>query len=486
MSDDKGTGSGGVGSGSTSPGGTSSGGADSSGADSGGTADDALGGAGVPDQLEAGHVPVAAPVTTVDADQIPEEQRAPEVGSSASSSDSRFAEIARSIATGSGLLSVLAVIIALVVGALLIIVTNPEVQTASTYFFGRPADTFAAMWHAVSGAYVSLFQGGVFDPTATSFAGAVAPILNSIGFATPLIAAGLGIALAFRAGLFNIGAQGQLLIGGMLGGWVGFALPLPPVLHLIVAVLAAIAGGALWAFIVGFLKARTGAHEVIVTIMLNYVAVYLLAYLLTTPFLQAPGSNNPKSPDILPTAQFPNLLGTGFDLNLGIVLVVVATVFTWWLLGRSSLGFKFRAVGENAKAARVAGIDVPRIYIYVMVLSGALVGLASAYQVLGQGPGGITGGLDAGIGFNAITVALLGRSRPWGVFAAGILFGIFEAGGYRMQAAYGVNLNIVSVVQSVIVLFIAAPPLVRTIFRLPTPGSTRKSSRSTRKGLATN
>jgi simple sugar transport system permease protein len=167
---------------------------------------------------------------------------------------------------------------------------------------------------------------------------------------------------------------------------------------------------------------------------------------------------------------FPDLLGPGYNLHLGFILVIIATIFTWWLLSRSNLGFQFRAVGLNPHAARVAGISVDRMYVYAMLLSGGLVGLAGINQVLGTSTSGFDAGIDSGIGFDAITVALLGRSRPWGVFAAGILFGAFKAGGFSMQAAEGVPIDIVLIVQSLIVLFIAAPPLVRSIFRLPTPG----------------
>ena len=169
------------------------------------------------------------------------------------------------------------------------------------------------------------------------------------------------------------------------------------------------------------------------------------------------------------TAIFPRLLGERYDLTIGFLLVIAATVFSWWLLNRSNLGFQFRALGENPSAARVAGINVKRMYVYSMLIGGALVGLAGANQVQGVITTGFTAGIDAGIGFDAITVALLGRSRPWGVFAAGILFGAFKAGGFSMQASQGIPVDIVLVVQSLIVLFIAAPPLVRAVFRLPKP-----------------
>ena len=163
----------------------------------------------------------------------------------------------------------------------------------------------------------------------------------------------------------------------------------------------------------------------------------------------------------------PKILGERFNLHLGFLLALVAVAVVWWLLNRSTLGYRIRAVGENPSAARASGIDVGRTYVVVMLIAGALVGLAGANQVLGTVTSGVTVDLDAGIGFDAITVALLGRSRPLGILAAGLLFGAFKAGGFAMQASEGIPVDIVLVVQSLIVLFIAAPPLVRAIFRLP-------------------
>ncbi|KRA22503.1 ABC transporter permease [Microbacterium sp. Root61] len=374
------------------------------------------------------------------------------------------------ITQGNAIISVLAVFLALVVGGIMIAFTDEDVQAASVYFFSRPADTLIAVWNAVAGAYSALFQGSIYNFGAPTFARAIRPLTETLTFATPLIAAGLGVALAFRIGMFNIGGRGQMLMASAAAGWVAFSLDLPWGIHMIVALIAGLAAGALWAGIAGALKAYTGAHEVIVTIMLNYIAFYLISWMLRTPgLLQAPGSNNPKTPPMKDTAIFPELFGPQYNLHFGFILVILATVLVWWILSRSSLGFKFRAVGENPKAARVAGIDVKRMYIYGMLIAGALVGLAGVNQVLGTITTGFSADIDAGIGFDAITVALLGRSTPWGTFAAGILFGAFKAGGFSMQAAQGVPIEIVTVVQALIVLFIAAPPLVRTIFGLPSP-----------------
>jgi simple sugar transport system permease protein len=384
-------------------------------------------------------------------------------------------QVLRDIMGGNAVISVLAVVIALVVGAILIAFTDKEVQAASGYFFSRPGDTFKAIWDAASGAYSALFQGSIYNFRRPGFAAGIRPLTETLTFATPLIAAGLGVAVAFRVGLFNIGGRGQMLVAAGAAGYVGFAWPLPFGIHLIVAVVVGIVAGAIWGGIVGALKAYTGAHEVIVTIMLNYVAFYLISFLLRTPgALQAPGSTNPKSPAMLQTAVFPDLFGPAYNLHWGFVVVIAATAYVWYLLSRADLGFRFRAVGENPNAARVAGINVKRIYIYAMLISGGLVGLAGVMQVLGTVTSGFSSGIDASIGFDAITVALLGRSRPIGVFFAGVLFGALKAGAYSMQASEGIPIDIVLVVQSLIVLFIAAPPLVRAIFRLPVPGTTKK------------
>jgi len=410
-------------------------------------------------------------------DQIPVQGQvpdAPEPGQPATvavAEPSRSQQVLREIMGGNAMISVLAVVLALIVGAILIAFTDKDVQASSGYFFSRPGDTFKAIWDAASGAYSALFQGSIYNFKRVGFENGIRPLTETLTFATPLIAAGLGVAVAFRVGLFNIGGRGQMLVAAGAAGYVGFAWNLPFGIHLVAAVVVGMLAGAIWGGIVGLLKATTGAHEVIVTIMLNYVGFYLITFLLRTPgALQAPGSTNPKSPAILETAVFPDLFGPKYNLHWGFVVVIVATAYVWYLINRSSLGFQFRAVGENPHAARVAGIKVKKIYVYAMLISGALVGLAGVAQVLGTVTSGFSSGIDAGIGFDAITVALLGRSRPIGVFFAGILFGALKAGGYSMQASQGIPIDIVLVVQSLIVLFIAAPPLVRAIFRLPIPG----------------
>ncbi|MFC7848834.1 ABC transporter permease [Arthrobacter sp. NPDC057388] len=387
--------------------------------------------------------------------------------------------LARRIFTGSGMVSVLAVLLALILGGLLIALTDKQVGTTATYLLARPSDFFSALWSAATRSYVALFQGSVFNPRGSGLAGQVAPLMETLTIATPLITAGLGVAIAFRAGLFNIGAQGQIIVAGILAAWAGFALHLPPGLHLLLVLVAGIAGGAFWGGLVGYLKARTGAHEVIITIMFNYIALYFLQYLLNTPAFQRPGETNPISPILDPSAVYPQIFGTQYRLHLGFLLAIATTVFVWWLLARSTVGFEFRAVGANPKAAQTAGINVSRSTVLVMAIAGGLAGMAGVAQVAGTEKV-LTDGVAATYGFDAITVALLGRSTPWGTFAAGLLFGAFRAGAVQMQIQTGTPIDIVLVVQSLIVLFIAAPPLVRAVFGLnPRRKKAARSARST-------
>ncbi|WP_414696585.1 ABC transporter permease [Pengzhenrongella sp.] len=383
--------------------------------------------------------------------------------------DARGQQALREIFASNWVATVLAIVLALLLSGVLIAAADARVQSTVSYVFARPSDLLGAAWTAVSEAYSALFQGAIFDFQATTFERAIRPITETMTVSVPLIFAGLGLGVGFRAGLFNIGAQGQIIVGAIFAGYVGFAMDLPPVVHVVVAVLAAVIGGGLWAGIAGVLKARTGAHEVIVTIMLNNIAVYLIAYLLTTSAFQRGDSNNPISPPLKSTALFPLLLGPGFRLHLGFVLAIAAAFGVWWLMNRSTIGFQFRAVGSNPSAARVAGISVNANYVWVMVVAGALAGLGGAAQVLGTEKV-LTAGVAASFGFDAITVALLGRSKPLGTVLAGLLFGALRAGGFAMQARTGTPIDIVLVVQSLIVLFIAAPPLIRAVFRLPAHG----------------
>lgn len=365
--------------------------------------------------------------------------------------------------------SVLSVVMALAVGAVLIAVSDDDVRAAGSYFFARPGDMASAVLSSVIQAYGALFRGSVIDVGGSGVAGVLGPLASTMLFATPLIAAGLAVAIPFRAGLFNIGAEGQITVAAIFAAYVGFALQLPPVVHLGAAVLAGLLGGALWGAIPGVLKATTGAHEVITTIMLNYVARFGILFVLGTTTFQREGRADPISPPILPTATLPKLLDFG-RVNLAFVLALVAAAVAWWLINRSTTGFRLRAVGANPEAARTAGMSVPRTYVTAMALAGAFAGLAGVSQVLGS-ERVLTTGISAGLGFDAITVALLARTNPVGVVAAGVLFGALKAGGLTMQATTGTSLDIVIVLQALIVLFIAAPALISAVFRLRSTGA---------------
>ncbi|MDT0185212.1 ABC transporter permease [Microbacterium sp. ARD31] len=400
-------------------------------------------------------------------DEKPELDAKPDVDPHDARSE-RSRSVLREIASGDALSGVLAVFLAVFVGSVMIAATDPDVRDTLSYVTARPSDFFTALWDAISGAYSAMFRGAVYNNLVDDPAQQWRPLTESLKFAGPLILGGLGVGIAFRAALFNIGGRGQMLIAGGAAGLVGFKLDLPAIIHLPLAILVGMAAGALWAGIAGVLKARTGAHEVILTIMLNYVGYYLLFWALTKDWLLAtPGSANPKSPPMKETAILPKVLGDRFNLHLGFVLALVAVAVVWWLLNRSTLGYRIRAVGENPHAARASGISVGRTYTIVMMIAGSLLGLAGVNQVLGTVTSGVSLDLDAAIGFDAITVALLGRSRPLGILAAGLLFGALKAGGFTMQASENISVDLVLVVQSLIVLFLAAPPLVRAIFRLP-------------------
>jgi general nucleoside transport system permease protein len=373
----------------------------------------------------------------------------------------------REILSGGLTRTVLSVILGFVVGAFFMIVSNKEFLQSVGYFFADPLASLRAAGDVVSAGYGALFKGAIYNSNAETFEAAIRPLTETLRLAGPLIAAGLGIGLGFRVGLFNIGGTGQLISGMIWATFVATRIELPPVIHFVVAILAAIVGSALVGAFVGFLKARTGANEVITTIMLNYVIVSFFNHLLLdNNLLQgATAGGHTKSDPAFETARLPNLFGENFALNLGFILSIVAVIIYWWLMERSTIGFRLRAVGFNSSAARTAGINVEGTYILALGLSAAFVGIAAANQALSS-TGGVTPTTHAGIGFDAITVALLGGSTASGVLLAGLLFGAFKAGSSAIQIE-GISPDVLGIVQGAIVLFIAAPPLIRAIFRLP-------------------
>ncbi|MGN7213209.1 ABC transporter permease [Brachybacterium paraconglomeratum] len=426
------------------------------------------------------------------ADAPPPEERA----------ETALARTLQSIARSDLLVVVMSFVFAFLVGSVLIVIADEEVRTTLGYFFARPSDALTAIWQSVTHAYGAMFRGAVFDGPGFSrvaedvreaggsgtyvlfpaLAAGLRPLTETLTVATPLIIAAAGMAVSFRAGLFNIGGTGQLIVGAMAAGYVGFAFQLPVVLHLLVALLAGVLAGGVWGGIAGFLKARFGANEVISTIMLNWIATYLLFFALKTTAFTGANQSQPTSPSVGENATLPLLLGGGFRLHAGLFLAAGAAVLLWWLMSRSTLGFHFRAVGSNPRAARVAGISPARTAFLVLAVAGALVGLAGAVHVLGT-ERRLTEGVAGNIGFDAITVALLGRSGPVGIVLAGLLFAALSTGGRFMETNQGVPLDLVQVIQVLVVLFIAAPPLVRTLIglrRIDHPGAGARRARRTR------
>ncbi len=375
------------------------------------------------------------------------------------------------------MVSLLSVVTALIIGAILIVLGNRDVLNEFGYFFATPGSVLGDAWSAIWSAYSNLFKGALFDPAqvsgaisgTNSWSVALRPISETLTYATPLIFTGLSVTFAFRSGLFNIGAQGQAIMGGILAAILGFALQLPAVLHIPLVLIGAMVGGGLWGFIPGILKARTGAHEVIVTIMLNYIAANFLLWIITQKGVHDPARSDAISKPVHNSALLPKIFGPQDSVllrtHLGLILGLLVTFAVAWLITRSTFGFELRAVGLNPDAAKTAGMSVPRTYTMAMVIAGALAGLGGAAQVLGTAHT-LTAQVMGNIGFDGITVALLGRTRPWGTVLAALLFGGLYAGGNQMQSFAGVTVDLVIVLQALIVLFIAAPGLIKAMYRL--------------------
>jgi simple sugar transport system permease protein len=334
----------------------------------------------------------------------------------------------------------LAIVLAFIVAAVVIVISSVLTSTG--------LDLFLPL-----GAYGSLLAGAFGSGTGIS---------NTLVAAAPLILGGLAVGLGFKAGLFNIGVAGQFLVGAFAAAVVGARLAdVPGVIGASAAMAAGALGGAAFGFIPGFLKARTGAHEVVTTIMLNNAAVLLLTWAVND-LVRAPGFSFPRTGDIGNSA-LPILLGR--NLHLGIPLAVVAVFVVRWLLDRTTNGFEIRTVGQNPHAARYAGMRPVFITALTMTLSGLLAGIAGAIQMLGV-IGFYAPGITASVGFDSIAVALLGRSDPIGILFAAILFGAFRAGAPLMQIETSVPIEIIDIIQALVILFLAADLIVRRVFRV--------------------
>ena len=317
--------------------------------------------------------------------------------------------------------------------------------------FGNPLGILEAIGRSVSGEGLGPILRAVRGPS------------DSMVQSVPYIFAGLAVALGFRAGLFNIGAEGQIGVGWIAAVIVGFSFTgLPMIIHLPLAILGGAIAGGLWSAIAGFLRARTGAHEVITTIMLNYISFRLSEWLLCGPLEHIQGTC--RTQEIATSANLPRFLEHPVTVHWGFPLALGVAALTGWFLFKTTWGYEFRAVGANPDAARYAGMSVPRTFVLAMFLSGCLAGLAGASQGLGISHN-VALGFRAGYGFDAIALALLGKSHPTGVVAASIIFGVLRAGAARMQSVAGVPTEIVQIVQALVIVFIAAPAIIRAIYR---------------------
>jgi general nucleoside transport system permease protein len=384
----------------------------------------------------------------------------------------------------------LAIVTALIIGALVIASTDSSVYAA----FGNDGvgRGLVQALVVIGRAYGAFFTGAFGNPVMlvqalasgqrSQILRAIYPLTETLRISTPYIFAGLGVALGFQGGLFNIGAEGQYFVAGLTTVFVGYSLPgMPAVIHLPLALLAGMIGGGIWGAIPGYLKAKTGAHEVINTIMMNYIAFRLADYLLDVGGPMARGDGRPVSPEIQPSAYLPQFFPNRVELrvNWGFPLALLFAVAVWWLLYKTTLGYEIRTVGQNPRASRYAGMNVARTMVITMALSGALAGLSGATDILGV-LHFMPNAFSSGYGFDAIALALLGKSHPLGVVLASLLFGALRAGAQNMQGIAQVPLDLTSIIQGLIIVFIAAPEIIRAIYRLrrPVEGEELISTRS--------
>jgi simple sugar transport system permease protein len=349
-----------------------------------------------------------------------------------------------------------AVLLALVVGAIVITVTSPIIK----------GELDPWLW---AQAYLALLQGATgiaitFDPFSIDFT-STNGVIDTLVRSTPYILGGLAVGLGFKAGLFNIGAQGQFLMGALGAVTAGIVLAdAPSFIAVPLALVAGLLAGAAYGFIPGWLKAFTGAHEVVVTIMLNYIAIQFIAWAVSGP-LRAAGATFARTPDVGNAHLWVLGGNTGHLLHSGVLIAFAAVPIVWWVLYRSTIGFEIRTVGANPDAARYAGMRPRMLIVLTMSASGLLAGLAGSIEILGVQQY-LPAAYATTVGFDAITVALLGRSNPWGIMFGGLLLGALRAGAPLMQIKAGVPVQMIDILQGVILFFLAADLIVRWVFRI--------------------
>jgi ABC-type uncharacterized transport system permease subunit len=372
------------------------------------------------------------------------------------------------------LVPILAIITAFIVGSIFILITDFQALSSIT------TDPVGAIGNAVgtiANAYTSMVVGAFGDPTRIAaalanptprlVATAIRPITETLVAATPLIFTGLAVAISFRSGAFNIGVEGQFVLGALGATIAAIALRGEPTwLIIVVSTIAGIVTGGIWGFIPGVLKAKTGASEVITTIMLNYVAAQIVLFALRSEFLRQENSDQPISKVLSDFVRIPQILVLpSIRLHWGFIVALLMAVIVSWFLFKTTRGFELRAAGFNMTAARYAGMSATGSIIMAMVLSGALAGLGGSMEVLGTVPQ-MSNDISSGYGFNAIALALLAGNRPLGIVAAALLFGALKTGGGLMQVKTGIPLDLLTFIQALVIMFVAAPGLIRAIWRL--------------------
>ena len=370
----------------------------------------------------------------------------------------------------------LAILTGLIIGGVIIGVTSETVYAAfGTGFFNGIGTAISE----IASAYWSLFTGSIGDPARIVAAlrggnpveirTAINPILESLVQSTPYIFAGLACALGFRAGLFNIGVEGQLFMGAAAATFVGYSITgLPAYIHMPLAFLAGALGGALWGVVPGILKVTTGGNEVINCIMMNYIAYRVTTWLLTGPMTRPGTGGMPLSPIIQKTAEIPQFFPAPIRFHLGFFIALACAALVWWILFKTTWGFNLRTVGNNPRASKYAGMSISRTTILGMAASGALAGMAGGNEILAVNHS-MAIGLSSGYGFDSIALALLGNSHPLGVIFAALLFGSLKNGATRMMVVSSIPIDIVTIIQALIIAFVAAPAIIRSIYRLRKP-----------------
>ena len=388
------------------------------------------------------------------------------------------------------LLPILAVFTALVIGGIIIAFSNLDTLAAWGNFFQNPLGALSSTWATIRDAYSAMFIGAFGNPVeiikqlgiwlktseSKQLLTAIRPFSESLVISVPYILAGLGVAIGFQCNLFNIGAEGQLYIGGLATALVGYGVHgLPWYIHAPLALLVGALAAGIWGFIPGILKARFGAHEVINTIMMNYIAFRLTDYLLSGPMKSKGGI--PVTPNVLPTAYLATLFPSPVRLHWGFFLALGLAVVVYWLLFKTTFGMEIRMVGANLRAARYAGIPVTRTMAIAMAISAALCGLAGSIHLLGVDHRMVRA-FSPGYGFDALALALLGNSHPMGVVLASLLFGFLRGGAARMQSVAGTPVEIIRIIQGLVIVFVAAPEIIRGLYHLR---SSRHQTQATKK-----